>query len=214
MKKVFISLTLVLLIILIAVEPAVAQTGKLYIKGEVTNVGSDTLTVQTRKGDTFVVTIPEGIGTNTFKIGDSVLIKANAAEGDTWLVEFIKKVGRGSGSGGNEREGFKENSAYCSDGKQVKPHPLAPKIAQRFGIPEELVMGYFCDGYSIGAIMLAIKTCQLEGVTATIGEMLENRETGESWGQIWSELLVIQKEKFLINPSELHKKPDHTGPKD
>lgn len=110
-------------------------------------------------------------------------------------------------------EGFKDNSAFCAEGKQDKPHPLAPKIATRYGVPEEVVMGYFCEGYSIGAIMLAIKTSQLEGVTADTGELLANRSTGNGWGQIWKSLGLIGSEKKGHSPPGLLKKPDHAGPK-
>lgn len=110
-------------------------------------------------------------------------------------------------------EGFKDNSAFCALDKQDKPHPLAPKIAERYGVSEGIVMGYFCEGYSIGAIMLAIKTSQLEGATANPGDLLAKRAAGNAWGLIWKGLGLIGSEKNGHSPPGLLNKPDHAGPK-
>ena len=142
--------------------------------------------------------------------------------GGAWLAISIKQVGGGNDKGNNDdkdknkekNEGFKDNSAFCAEGKQEKPHPLAPKMAERFGVTEEMVMGYFCEGYSMGAIMLAIKTRQLEGMTDTPGDLLASRAAGNGWGQIWKELGLIGNEKEGHSPPGLLKRPDHAGPKD
>lgn len=239
MKKTFIAIMLVLAVVLVAVGSVSAQKGKVNVKGEVKAVGSDTLTVTSNKGDTYVFTVPSGFVMSTVKVGDSVLVKATPGEGDTWLAQTIKLVGqgdddseskgggddddedgsKGKGKGGDDDdddyekpEGFKENSAFCADGKQEKPHPLAPKIAERYGVTEEFVMEYFCDGYSIGAIMLAIKTSQMEGMTVTPEDLLAERKAGNGWGQMWKNLGLIGNEKSGFSPPGLLKKTDQTGP--
>ena len=144
------------------------------------------------------------------------MVKAAAGEGGNWIAESIKLVGNGNDKRDNDEEkteGFKENSAFCADGKQVKPHPLAPKIAERFGVSEEMVMSYFCDGYSIGAIMLAIKTSQVEGMTASPDDLLADRAAGHGWGLIWKELGLIGNEKNGQSPPGLLKKAEHAKPK-
>ena len=231
MKKTLIALMLVFAIVLVAVGSVSAQKGKVNVKGEVTTVGNDTLTVKSSNGDMYVFTVPSGFDISTVQVGDSVLVKATAGEGDTWLAQTIKLVGqggndddgsRGKGKGSDDDdddgtvkpEGFKENSAFCTDGKQEKPHPLAPKIAERYGVSEEFVMGYFCEGYSIGAIMLAIKTSQMEGMTVTPEDLLAGRKAGNGWGQIWKNLGLIGNEKSGHSPPGLLKKPDHAGPKE
>lgn len=239
MKKTFIAVMLVLAIVLVAVGSVSAQKGKVNVKGEVTAVGSDTLTVTSSKGDTYVFTVPSGFDMSAVQVGDAVLVKATPGEGDTWLAQTIKLVGQGDdddseskgggddddddgskGKGGdddddgNEKpEGFKENSAFCAEGKQERPHPLAPKIAERYGVTEDLVMGYFCDGYSIGAIMLAIKTSQVEGMDVTPEDLLAGRRAGNGWGEMWKNLGLIGSEKSGHSPPGLLKKPDHAGPK-
>ena len=222
MKKTFIVTIMVIIVALLAVSTAAAQKGKINIKGKVTAVDANagTLTVESNKGETYVISVPAGIEMSAIQVEDSVLVKASSSDGGGWRAESIKKVGKGSGVGNDSEteadkekpEGFKDNSAFCADDKQEKAHPLAPKIAERYGVEEGLVMMYFCDGYSIGAIMLAIKTSQLEGDTGP-GDLLANRAAGNAWGQIWRELGLIGNEKDGHSPQGLLKKPDHAGPK-
>ena len=221
MKKTLVAMTLVLLIALSVVGTVSAQKDKINIKGEVTAIDSGNLTVASNKGETYVIAIPDGMDVSAIKAGDSVLIKATAGQGGAWIAESVKQVGNGNDNANNNNnndeekaEGFKDNSAFCADGKQQKPHPLAPKIAERFGVSEEMVMDYFCEGYSIGAIMLAIKTSQLEGVSSTPGDLLASRANGNGWGQIWKELGLIGSEKDGHSPPGLLNKPDRAGPKD
>ena len=220
MKKTLIATLLVLLVSMLSVGPAFAQKNKINVKGEVTAIDSGTLTVTSNKGETYVFAIPNDMDVSAIEVGDAVLVKATAGEGGAWIAESIKLVGNGndkSNNGNNDDkekpEGFQNNSAFCAEGKQEKPHPLAPKIAERFGVSEEMVMDYFCEGYSIGAIMLAIKTSQMEGITATPDDLLTSRAGGNAWGHIWQELGVIGSEREGHSPPGLLNRPDHAGPK-
>jgi len=217
MKKTLAAMVSVLLVSLLAVGPVFAQKNKINIKGEVTGVDGGTLTVTSNKGETYVITVPDDIDASAVQVGDTVLIKAIAGEGGAWIAESIKLVGNGNAGSNNNKEkpeGFKDNGAFCAEGRQEKPHPLAPMIAERFGVSEEMVMGYFCEGYSIGAIMLAIKTSQLEGITATPDDLLASRAKGNTWGHIWQKLGLIGSEKEGHSPPGLLNRPDHAGPKD
>jgi len=214
MKKTLVAIAIMLIITMLVVGPVSAQKGKINIKGEVASVDGETLTIESMKGETYIINVPDGMDVSAIQVGDSVLVKANAGEGSTWIAETIKLVGNGKDKANKNEEnpeGFKTNSAYCADGKQEKPHPLAPKIAERFGVSEEVVMGHFCEGFSIGAIMLAIKTSQLDNVTATLDELLASRAGGTPWGLIWKELHLIGSEKDGHSPPGLLKKPDHAG---
>ena len=211
MKKILVAMTLVLLIALSVVRPVSAQKNKINIKGKVTAVDSGSLTVTSNKGDIYIITIPGSVDVSPIKVGDSVLVKATAGQGGAWIAESVKQLGNGNDNAQNNNneekaEGFKDNSAFCADGKQEKPHPLAPKIAERFGVSEKMVMDYFCEGYSIGAIMLAIKTSQLDGVSSTPGDLLASRANGNGWGLIWKDLKVIGNEKDGHSPPGLLKK--------
>ena len=202
MKKTLVATVMVLMVALLATGTTFAQKSKLNIKGEVITIVDATLTIETSKGEKFVITIPEELDVSDIQEGDSVLVKATAADDGSWVAVSIKEVGAGS-EGDDEaedHEGFQENSAFCADGKQDKPHPLAPKLAERYGVPEDWVMEKFCEGYSIGAIMLAIKTSQIEGITYTPDELLTKRDSGTGWGSIWKELRLIGSEKEGHSP--------------
>ena len=108
----------------------------------------------------------------------------------------------------DREEGSKLNSAYCVEGKQEKTHPLATKLAERYGVTEQWVMGYFCDGYGMGAIMLALKTSQIDGIDATPEALLTERSNGVGWGNIWKSIGLIGSERAGHSPPGLLKKPD------
>jgi len=105
-------------------------------------------------------------------------------------------------------EGSKLNSAYCKDGKQEKPHPLAAKMAKRYDVTEDWVMGYFCNGYGMGAIMLALKTSQIDGIAADPDFLLTERANGVGWGNIWKNIGLIGSEREGHSPPGLLKKPE------
>jgi hypothetical protein len=217
MKRIFVISLIVLMLALSVAGPALAQKGKVNINGKVTAVDDNTLTILSKKGETFVVTVPEGFITGSIQVGDSVLVKAVAGEDGAWIAQSIKEIGPGianDDTGDDLAEGSKYNSAYCADGKQEKPHPFATRMAERYGVDEEWVMGYFCAGHGMGAIMLALKTSQMDGVNVDPETLLAERESGNGWGQIWQEYKLIGKEKEAHSPPGLLKKPDFAGPKD
>ena len=212
-RKLTISI-LVILIALLAAVPALAIPGKGAIKGEVTVVdtGARTLELETKKDESVLVIVPLDFDINAIAVGDWVLVKGTSGD-DAIMAEWVKQIGKGGDKDDDEdrAEGKKDNSAFCAEGKQEKLHPLAEKIGERFGAGEDWVMGYFCDGYGMGAIMLALKTSQLEG--SDPGDFLEYRAEGKGWGQIWREKELIGSEKEGHSPPGHLKRPDHAGPK-
>ncbi len=214
MKKKLIPIILALLVSLLVVGSASAKKNKLNIKGEVTAVSSTSLTVNSNKGE-FIIGIPAGVDVSGIEVGDDVLVKAVGSDDGSWVAESVKVVGQGGDDEMEDKEkknkdqpeGKKDNSAFCAEDKQEKNHPLAAKLADRYDVEEEWVMEKICDGYSVGAIMLALKTSQLEGVEASPDELLANRAEGEGWGQIWKRMKLIGAEKNGNSPPGLLKKP-------
>jgi hypothetical protein len=223
MKRIFFTTVLILMVSLLVAGPVSAQKGKVNINGEVTEKSVTTLTILSNKGETIVVTVPDGFDTSSIEVGASVLVKAVPKDGGGWQAQSIKQVGSANGNeNGNEAtpdenevetennddqaEGSKDNSAYCADSKQDKPHPLAAKMAERYGVTQDFVMGYFCDGYGMGAIMLALKTNQLNGTSPDA--LLAERANGVGWGNIWKNLKLIGNEKNGFSPPGLLKKKD------
>jgi len=214
-KKIAISI-LVILVALLAAVPALAIPGKGAIKGEVTEVdlGKGTLELDPKKGESVLVTVPEDFDLEAIAVGDWVLVKGTTGQDKAITAEWIKQIGKGSDEGDDEdkAEGKKDNSAFCDEDKQEKLHPLAEKIGERYGVGEEWVMSNFCDGFGMGAIMLALMTNELEG--SDPGDFLDYRAEGIGWGQIWKEKDLIGSEKEGHSPPGHLKRPDHAGPKD
>jgi len=218
MKIILVIIMLVLMVTVLAVGPTSAQQGKININGQVVefDVIAKTLTVETKQGEELIVTMPEDFDFTALEAGDAVLIKAHDEDG-TIVADFVKQVGargkKGKPGDADLPEGSKDNSAFCGGEVQVKSHPLALKIAERYGMAEEDFMGYFCDGYSIGAIMLALKTSQLDG-SGDPDVLLALRGEGEPWGHIWKEGGLIGKYKTWDTPPGLLNRPDHAGGQD
>ena len=226
MRKTLIVLVFVLIAALIDVGLAFANPGKIVIKGEVKAFGDGTLTVESHKGETYVISVPDGFDVSAVQVGDYVLVKASAGENGTWVAGTIKEFSNWGADGDDDakgedgddddgmgkKEGFIDNSAFCAEGKHEENHPLAPKIAERFDVSEQWVMDSFCEGYSIGAIMLAIKTSQMDGMPAP-EDLLAERAAGNGWGLIWKELDLIGCKKEGQSPPGLLKKPAFAGPK-
>jgi hypothetical protein len=189
MNKIFNSIFIALMITTLTALPASAQQGKINLNGGVIAIDVDgrTLTVESKKGELLVVTMPDNFDMHTIAVGDSVLIKAHhegGGQSSTILADSIKHVGaraeRGDIKYQHLPEGSKDNSAYCGGQVQDKSHPLAENIAARNSMTAEEFMLYFCDGYSTGAIMLALKTSELDG-SGDPRALLTLRAQGKPW---------------------------------
>ena len=84
---------------------------------------------------------------------------------------------------------------------------MASALADKYGVTTDWVMGYFCDGFGMGAIMLALKTQEISGADA--GELLAQRANGKGWGAIWQDLKLIGSERDIQTPPGLLNKPNH-----
>jgi hypothetical protein len=219
MKKLVKSLSIALILSLLVVSSAFAMGGG-NVKGEVVAIDAagGTLTLETNKGETVIVHAPEGFDFALVEVGDSVLVKGEAQEDGSVLADSVKTLGGGQGRGNQGRgnddqpEGGKDNSAYCSEDKKETSHPLAVTIAERYGADEATIAGWFCEGYSFGAIMLAFKTSEATG--GAVEDLLAARSEGQGWGQIWKDLGLIGSEREGHSPPGLLNRPDHAGPPD
>ena len=217
MKKILLTLLIALVVALAGSSSAFAQNGKINLNGEVVSTEGGTLTVQSKQGATYVVVLPAGIAASAFQVGASVLVKGWLNPDGSVQANSIKLLGNG-GLDEDEQEGEEDepggarmNSAFCADGIPIGTHPLAPKLAARYGVDQAWVMDQFCAGYSVGAIMLAIKTSQVTGVTSTPDALLAERASGMGWGQIWQKMKLIGSEKEGHSPPGLLKKQMKSG---
>lgn len=212
MKKSILITLIVMLLSLALVGTAFAQSKMVVIKGEVKDdglAGATTIVVTTKAGDV-TVTLPDGFDATTLKKGDMVMVKGTEQSVGSLKAITVRLLGgKGKGQGGGRPEDAgKANSAFCSEKKQGEYHPLAEKLAEKYqdaGIDAEWIMGHFCDGQSIGAIMLALKTAELNQ-DIDPDDLLTQRAGGESWGKIWQGLGMIGSEEDVKTPPGQFKK--------
>jgi hypothetical protein len=180
------------------------------IEGEVIDVGEDgcTITVKTMEAEVFLVHLPE-CGYTSDDIGTWVHVLGVFLGDGSILAEFVEEI-----EPPEDEDGGKSDSAYCS-GEKEKLHPAASKIAAAFDVDYEEVMGYFCDGFGFGQIVLAYQTSKITGVD--VADLLASREEGKGWGVIWKELGFHGKPKDVKEdkvPPGQEKKSDDPKDKD
>ena len=127
-----------------------------------------------------------------------VMVKGVLQADGSLLATTLKLLDGPDEDENQDQDSGKANSAFCMPGKKTTTHPVALKIAQKYGVDPAWVMGYFCQGEGMGAIMLALKTQQLNG--ANPDDLLAQRASGVGWGKIWQGLGMIGSEKEVKTP--------------
>lgn len=197
MKKLIFAMLAVLIALSLA-APALAAPGNKVIKGEVTVIGATTFTVLTHKGETIEVTPPTGFDLTTLKIGDIVLVKGRLQPGGKLTAAWVKFPDAAEEDDDkNPPKDDKETSDYCT-GQQTQPHPVASKLADKYGVTVDWIMGHFCNGVGMGQIMLALRTAKITGGDPEA--LLAQRAEGKGWGEIWKDAKLIGSEKSIHTP--------------
>jgi hypothetical protein len=216
MKKNLFTIFSVILLAALLVAPAAAKNS--IYNGTVQSINSwtNTIVLLTNKGETMTVLLPEGFDLSTLAEEDQVLVKGILQEdGSVTAVQvLILETEEAEDTTDTEepeeeetQEGNKaEDSAYCNGSKDV-PHPMAAALADKYGVTTDWVMGYFCNGYGMGEIMLALKTNQINGADAET--LLAQRAEGQGWGNIWKELKMVGNERDVKTPPGQLKKLEH-----
>lgn len=218
MKKIFFVLIAAFLALGL-VSPALAKPGNKVAKGEVTSINADgTITIQTLREETIVVVPPAGYDLSALSIGDILLVKGRFDSAGRLAAEWLKipddgwgddedekdedkKPGNSGQGKGKDKDKDKNKSddddeqAFCEEGAA---HPVAVRLAERYGVSTDWVMGYFCSGYGMGQIMLALKTAEISGADADA--LLAERAEGKGWGKIWQEMKLIGKDRDAQSP--------------
>lgn len=94
---------------------------------------------------------------------------------------------------------FDKQGFYCRN--LDVPHPVGSRIAERYGVPYEQVMTWFCqDRMGFGEIMLALQTAKL--TEEEPDEVVTERVSGKGWGNIWFERGLVGKDKKKAAPAD------------
>ncbi|HXF84510.1 MAG TPA: hypothetical protein VNK49_03895 [Anaerolineales bacterium] len=106
--------------------------------------------------------------------------------------------GDAPGVGDDPSSGF-----YCQQSETK--HPFGARLAERYEVEYATLQAWFCEGFGWGQIMLALITGEITGDEP--GTLLEERNTGAGWGDIWQRL-------GLIGPAEENGLPNNTNNND
>jgi hypothetical protein len=114
----------------------------------------------------------------------------------------------------DEDNGDMDMSLICSG---EMDHPVLLSLAESYEVEYSELVTYFCEGYGVGEIKLALETAEKTEDEDLWSEFLDMRNKGDEemgWGEIWQELGLIGKDKEKDNEpgSENKGKPEnHPG---
>jgi len=214
MKLLSVVLLIMFLFTLIFPGTVLAENKSPVIKGDVESINQDegTISIFTEEGNIIVIQVPPDFNFKNISIGSHVLAKVQQSQNESMIADWIKEVGKGDGDleiqeeeEKKEKEGLegKFNSSYCS-GEKENDHPFAAAIAETYGTSVSYVMGYFCNGFGFGEIMLALQTHQMNN--KEVFSMLGLRKSNHGWGQIWQDMGIIgNPDKAKSPPGQLKK---------
>ena len=97
---------------------------------------------------------------------------------------------------------------YCTDAEST--HPMVSRLAERYGVDEAKIRGWFCSGFGFGEIMLALQTASTTGLTPD--EYLAQRGSGLGWGQIWKMDGLVASEGDALPPGQAKKNNPDMAP--
>ena len=155
--------------------------------GTVEGLTDDVLTVD---GEDYLI-MPESKIEEEIGVGDYVKVKFyEDDEGQFILIEAELE------DEDEMDDGDMEPGAVCSGDLE---HPVLSELAVNYEVDYETLKDYFCQGFGVGEIKLALQTAQREDVEESFDQILDRRSTDGmkdvGWGEIWQELGLIGKGK-------------------
>ena len=119
------------------------------------------------------------------------------------------------GNDPTEGSSGQRSSPFCTTEETDFQHPVAANIADTYGATYEEVIGYFCEGYGFGEIMLAYMTAGSTEPPTRVADLLEQKGQGNGWGKIWKAMGLIGNERDGgAAPGHGRGKPDWAGKPD
>lgn len=119
-------------------------------------------------------------------LGLPVIVTFRVMENRTWLALRIEALEEEDSEPQpdetDEVEPTLETPTPIVDCTGANPHPTGQKLAQRYGVPYEEIMGWFCQRFGFGEIDLAYGLSSSSGMPVT--EIFALRRSGLGWGEI------------------------------
>lgn len=105
------------------------------------------------------------------------------------VIDEVDAAFAGTAAGDDLDGDDPSDSPHCN-GTADKPHPVAAKLAERFAVPYETIIGWFCAGYGFGEIDLAYQISAQSGIA--VADLFAQAEQGLGWGEIMQTAGIIK----------------------
>ena len=212
LRYVLLATLAVMAMALAAVQPVAAQDAgsDVQVTGTVTAIDeeADSFTIETESGETYTIVPGADFDFSTLAVGDTVQVEGTLNEDGT-VAALTVTVGEEEPVDGEDDP---SNGYYCRQSEDA--HPFGERLAERYETDYETLQSWFCDGFGWGQIMLALQTGEITGDDPA--DLLEARQDGEGWGQIWKRLKLIGRPEHAGPPNDEdgNGRPDFAGPPD
>jgi len=124
-----------------------------------------------------------------FEVGDAVKVKYIILDGGRWLALEIEHLDDNDDDDETptptltaDVTGTVTPVPPVTDCTGADPHPTGQKLALRYGVPYEEIMGWFCQRFGFGEIDLAYSLSQGSGIP--VMDIFDLRRSGLGWGDI------------------------------
>jgi hypothetical protein len=213
-----VALLVALAMLLVNVQPAAAfEPGdEAEITGTVISIDEEagSFEVETEEGEIYIVFPDEEFDFSSIQEGDTVEVEGTVNEdgsisATSVIVQEQDDEGEADEGDTEEQEGPSEGY-FCTQSEDQ--HPFGARLAERYGMDYETLQAWFCDGFGWGQILLALQTGLITGDDP--GELLEARNSGLGWGEIWQGLNLIGRPEDAGPPDDVNGngRPDWAGP--
>lgn len=183
MTKRFLAVSLALILVLLTVVPAFAQTDT-TVSGTVLSVdlAAGTFEMSTAAGDVLTVTPPASFDLATLTVGSPIEVQGSLDGSALTAFSIFPVVDDNLDDKVNK--GF-----FCTNAESSQP--ALTKLAEEYSADYAQLLDWFCSGhYGVGEIMLALRASQ-SGGAASAQELLDMKKELGGWGKVWQELGLV-----------------------
>ena len=189
-RTILLALLIVLNLATIGVQKTWAQEAdEIEIVGVVTSIDEEnrTFDVKTTDGRTFIVHVDEDFDFDAINVGDTIEVEGTLAEDGSILADKIEIDEPDQDDEEDDEDNDPSSGYFCQNVDHA--HPFGARLAKQYEADYETLLGWFCNGYGWGQVMLTLRTGQITGVDP--GEILDMRSEGNGWGHIWQTFDLI-----------------------
>jgi hypothetical protein len=129
-------------------------------------------------------------GENSYLLSKEKNSTSEAVESEETLT--IETAGEEIFLSEDGKESYGWGDDQSSDCYGSERHKIGQGIADKFEVPYEQIMSWFCGGSQFEDILLALQTSRL--ISVSTDELLVKRANGQKWDDIW-EVMGMQNQR-------------------